>query len=259
MEDGGKVINEIINAPLNGERLFSKLTSLENLPKPLVELRKALTRVKDEVEKDAAVVAALVLYKTLINNAKAYGEWAELYKWARSLVGRGEFTVAAGDIERLRGSHRRLEEVAEEVRRELNRLLVLYSQSDFYKEKPNLLNKLKQPLEVNLGEAEELAEARSDELSEFVGVNMGTRVYAALLSVARGGIYGHIATLFMGEGALADIVMSAPVTAYEKARKIAGARGETVDPSRSRRGGGEGWGDRWGARWGGGSATCEGG
>jgi hypothetical protein len=39
----------------------------------------------------------------------------------------------------------------------------------------------------------------------------------------------------MGEGALADIVMSAPVTAYEKARKIAGARGETVDPSRSRR------------------------
>ena len=37
-----KVISEIINAPLNGERLFSKLTSLENLPKPLVELRKAL-------------------------------------------------------------------------------------------------------------------------------------------------------------------------------------------------------------------------
>jgi hypothetical protein len=40
----------------------------------------------------------------------------------------------------------------------------------------------------------------------------------------------------MGEGALADIVMSAPVTAYEKARKIAGARGETVDPSYSRKG-----------------------
>jgi hypothetical protein len=47
---------------------------LENLPKPLVELRKALTRVKDEVEKDAVAVAALVLYKTLINNAEAYGE-----------------------------------------------------------------------------------------------------------------------------------------------------------------------------------------
>ncbi len=40
----------------------------------------------------------------------------------------------------------------------------------------------------------------------------------------------------MGEGALADIVMSASVTAYEKAGKIAGARGETVDPSSSRRG-----------------------
>jgi hypothetical protein len=145
------------------------------------------------------------------------------------------FTVAAGDIKRLRGSQKRLEEVAEEVIEELNRVLVLYSQSDFYKERPDLLNKLKQLLEVNLGEAEELAKARSDELSEFGGVNMGTRAHAALLSVARGGIYGHIAMLFMGEGALADIVMSAPVTAYEKARKIAGARGETVDPSRSRR------------------------
>jgi len=76
-----KVISEIINAPLNGERPFSKLTSLENLPKPLVELRKALKYVEDktkidEVVQDAAVVAALVLYKTLINNAGAYREWA---------------------------------------------------------------------------------------------------------------------------------------------------------------------------------------
>ena len=71
-----EVINKVLNAPQKRERPFSKLTSLENLPKPLVELRKALTRVKDEVEKDAAVVAVLVLYKTLINNAGAYREWA---------------------------------------------------------------------------------------------------------------------------------------------------------------------------------------
>jgi hypothetical protein len=89
-----KVISEIINAPLNKERPFSKLTGLKNLPPPLVELREALKDVKDEVEKDAAVVAALVLYKTLINNAGAYREWAGWYKWARGLVGR-EFTVAA--------------------------------------------------------------------------------------------------------------------------------------------------------------------
>jgi hypothetical protein len=230
-----EIINEVINAPLKGERLFSKLTRLENLSPPLAELRKALKHVKGEVDKDAAVVAALVLYKTLVKNAEAIGEWAGWYKWARGLVERQVFTVTAEEVKRLRGSHRRLEEVAEEVIEELNRVLVLYSQSDFYKERPDLLDKLKQLLEVDLGEAEGLAEARSDELSEFGGVNMGTRVYAALLSVARGGIYGHIATLFMGEGALADIVMSAPVTAYEKARKIAGARGETVDPSRSRR------------------------
>jgi hypothetical protein len=230
-----EIINEVINAPLKGERPFSKLTRLKNLPPPLAELRKALKHVKGEVEKDAAVVAALVLYKALVKNAGVYRGWAELYRWARGLVERQVFTVAAGDIKRLRGSQKRLEEVAEEVIEELNRVLVLYSQSDFYKERPDLLNKLKQLLEVNLGEAEELAKARSDELSEFGGVNMGTRAHAALLSVARGGIYGHIAMLFMGEGALADIVMSAPVTAYEKARKIAGARGETVDPSRSRR------------------------
>jgi hypothetical protein len=147
-----KVINEVINAPLNGERPYRKLTRSPNLPKPLVELRKALKDVKDEVEKDAAVVAVLVLYKTLVKNAEAYREWAELYKWARGLVERQEFTVAASDIERLREAHRRLEEVAEEVRRELNAVLTLYSQSGFYKE-TNFLNELKKHLEVDLGVA----------------------------------------------------------------------------------------------------------
>jgi len=231
-----KVINEVVNASLKRERPFSKLTSLENLPPPLAELRKALTRVEGEVEKDAAVVAALVLYKTLINNAKAYGKWAELYRWARSLVGRQVFTVAAEEVERFREAQSRLEEAAEEVIEELNRVLVLYSQSDFYKERPDLLNKLKQLLEVDLGEAEELAKARSKELSKYSDANMAIKVYAALLSIARGGIYGHAAMLLMGEGALADIVLSTPKTAYDKAGGIAGKRGEAVDPSRSRKG-----------------------
>jgi hypothetical protein len=188
------------------------------------------------VVQDAAVVAALVLYKTLVKNAGVYREWAELYRWARSLVEKQEFTVAAGDIKRLRGAQSRLEEVAEEVRRKLNGVLVLYSQSGFYKERPDLLNKLKQLLEVDVEKAEELAKARSDELSKFGGVNVGTKVYAALLSVARGGIYGHAAMLLMGEGALTDIMLSAPLTAYNEAKDVAKRRGEAVDPSRSRRG-----------------------
>jgi hypothetical protein len=65
---------------------------------------------------------------------------------------------------------------------------------------------------------------------------MGTKAYAALLSIAKGGIYGHAAMLLMAEGALADIVLLTPGGAYEKADDIAGARGEAVDPSRSRRG-----------------------
>jgi len=238
-----EVINEVVNAPQKRERPFSKLTRLENLSPPLAELRKALMNVKDEVEKDAAVVATLVLYRTLINNAEAYGEWAEVYRWARGLVGREEFTVAAGEVEKLHGSQKWLEEVAEEVRMELNGVLVLYSQSDFYKERPDLLNKLKQHLEVDIEKAEELAMARGNELYELGGVNMGTKAYAALLSISRGGIYGHAAMLLMGEGALADIVLPTPGGAYEKAWEIAKGRGEAVDPSRSPKGAVD-WEDR---------------
>jgi hypothetical protein len=53
--------------------------------------------------------------------------------------------------------------------------------------------------------------------------------------VARGGIYGHAAMLLMMEGALADIVLSTPATMHWKAGNIAKMRGETVDPSYSRR------------------------
>ncbi len=55
-----KVINEIISAPLKGERPYLKLAGSKNLPKPLVELGDALASM-DEVVQDAAVVAALVL------------------------------------------------------------------------------------------------------------------------------------------------------------------------------------------------------
>ncbi len=77
------IIKEIINAPLRGETSQSsrrpygallELAKSANLPKPLVELRKALKNVKDEAEKDAAVVAALVLYKALVKNAGVYKE-----------------------------------------------------------------------------------------------------------------------------------------------------------------------------------------
>jgi len=239
-----EVINEVINAPLRGKtsqsrRPYGALLELArsgNLPEPLVKLKEALARVKDEVVQDAAVVAALVLYKTLINNAKAYGKWAEQYRWARGLVKEQEFTVAVGKIRELREAHNRLEGVAGRVLEELNRMLVLFSQSDFYKGNPDLLNKLKSLLEVDFGIAEELAEARGVELSKYSNANMGTKVYAALLSIARGGIYGHAAMLLMAEGALADVVLSTPGGAYEKAKDVAKERGEAVDPSRSHKG-----------------------
>jgi hypothetical protein len=231
-----EVINEVVNAPQKRERPFSKLTSLKNLPKPLAELSDALKRALDkakidEVEKDAAVVAALVLYKTLVKNAETYGEWAGWYKWARGLVEKQEFTVSAGDIKRLREAHRRLEEAAEEVRRELNAVLTLYAlhSHDWYE-------KLRPHLEVDLGMAEELAEARRSELSKYSDANMGTKAYAALLSIARGGMYGHAAMLLMREGAIADVALLTPRSAYDKAKRVAKRRGEAVDPSRSPKG-----------------------
>ncbi len=57
------VVNEFINAPLNRERPFLRLARSLNLPPPLVKLKEALEYVQDEVVQDAAVVAALVLYK----------------------------------------------------------------------------------------------------------------------------------------------------------------------------------------------------
>jgi hypothetical protein len=72
-------IDGALKAPLRGERpykAFLKLAESANLPKPLVELRKTLMNVKDEAEKDAAVVAALVLYKTLMKNVGAGGDEA---------------------------------------------------------------------------------------------------------------------------------------------------------------------------------------
>ena len=237
------IIKEIINAPLKGERPFLKLSESANLPEPLVELRRALKRAEDmakidEVVKDAAVVAALVLYKTLINNAKAYEEWAGWYGWARGLVKGRKFAVKVEEVERLRGAQKRLEEVAEEVRRELNSVLSLYKSHS-----RELYEKLRPHLEVDVEKAEGLAEASYRRLSDYSDANMGTRAYAALLSIARGGICGHVAMLLAGEGALADIVLSTPEGVYQKAWRIAKGRGEAVDPSRSPKGAAN-WEDR---------------
>ncbi len=232
-------IDRVLKAPLRGERpytAFLKLSESTNLPPPLVELRRTLKDVKDEVERDAAVVAALVLYKTLVKNAEAYREWAELYKWARGLVKEQEFTVATEEVKRLQEAHRRLEEAAEEVRRELNAVLTLYASHS-----RDLYEKLRPHLEVDWVKAEELAEARSVELRKYSNANMGTKVYAALLSAARDGIYGHAAILLMMEGALADVALLTPTGAYEKVWEIAKGRGETVDPSRV---GAASWEDR---------------
>ncbi len=122
--------------------------------------------------------------------------------------------------------------------KELNSVLALYASHS-----RDLYEKLKPHLEVDFSLAEELAETRVKELSKYSEAGMGTKAYAALLSVARGGMYGHAAMLLMIEGALADIVLLTPKSAYNKAWEIAKGRGESVDPSRSPKGAVD-WKDR---------------
>jgi hypothetical protein len=201
-----RLIDGVLKAPLRRESPYTAFLKLggsrRDLPPPLVELRRALARVEGEAEKDVAVVAALVLYKALVKNAGAYGEWAELYKWARSLVGRQAFTVAADDIKRLHEAHNGLVGVAGRVLEELNTVLTLYSKSGFYKEAD--LKKLKSLLEVDLKRAEGLAEANYTRLSDYSDVCIGTKAYAALLSIARGGLYGHATYGRGGSGGHSD-------------------------------------------------------
>jgi hypothetical protein len=149
-----RTIDEVLKAPLNNGRPYLKLAESKSLPRPLAELRRALARTKDEAEKDAAVVATLALYRALVRSADAYREWAELYRWARGLAGRQEFAVTAEEVRRLREAQKRLEEAAEELRRELNGVLALYSQ------RRDLYERLRPLLEVDLKRAEGLAEAR---------------------------------------------------------------------------------------------------
>jgi hypothetical protein len=49
-------------------------------------------------------------------------------------------------------------------------------------------------------------------------------------------MYGHAAMLLMIEGALADVALLTPRSAYDKAKRVAKRRGEAVDPSRSPKG-----------------------
>jgi hypothetical protein len=52
----------------------------------------------------------------------------------------------------------------------------------------DLYERLRPHLEVDVKRAEELAEARRNELSKYSNAYMGTKAYAALLSVAKDGI-----------------------------------------------------------------------
>jgi hypothetical protein len=83
---------------------------------------------------------------------------------------------------------------------------------------------LRNLLDVNEDMARELAEAEAQKLSEFSGVNFGTKAYAALIAyreyaLGRRGVFGVAAWHWLEVGGSARLLYYAPGTAYLKAER----------------------------------------
>ncbi len=148
--------------------------------------------------------------------AEAHGKTGETL--GRIDAGRGVFTVTKDELAGFKKAWREALDAVEEFRKTTVRLA----------QKPELRSKL----EIDEIAARMLAVATVNELPAFDDLNEGTKAYAALLSIAKGGIYGHAASILLKEGRLADLPRNKPYTAYEEARKLARAVGEPLHPSR---------------------------
>ena len=153
--------------------------------------------------------------------AEAYAKIGEALKRLEA-VEKGPVEIDVGQIAEAREAWRHALDAVDEFRRAITRLI---------REKP----KLRQTLKIDEAAARRLATATVKELSLFKDVNAGTKAYAALLSLAEGGIYGHAAAILLREGRLAHLLRYTPYTAYDKAREAASMQRveKTSDVSRA--------------------------
>jgi len=150
--------------------------------------------------------------------AEAHGKTGETLSKIEEGVKQVVFIVTKGELAGLREAWREAYNAVDEFRKTTMRLA----------QKPELRSKL----EIDEITARMLATAKSKELSAFGELNEGTKAYAALLSIAKGGIYGHAASILLKEGRFADLLRYTPSTAHNTALKLARSAEESVDPSR---------------------------
>jgi hypothetical protein len=93
---------------------------------------------------------------------------------------------------------------------------------------------LRNLLDVNEDMAREFAEAEAQKLSEFSGVNFGTKAYATLIAyreyaLGRRGAFGKVAGYWLEVGGSAWLLYYAPGTAYKEAEKAGVERPAAVE------------------------------
>jgi tetratricopeptide (TPR) repeat protein len=183
---------------------------------------------EDENYKRALFYATLALEEAFGFYRSALAEYAEGLKKAvrREEVGEELFKRVVympdlGQLKQLAEEESRVFEDALKVLRErLNEYAVRHGLG-------GLLN-------VEEGVARGLTEAEAPELSEFGGVNFGTKAYAALIAyreyvLGRRGVFGKAAWYWLEVGGSAWLLYYAPVTAYIKAKKAEVGRPVAVE------------------------------
>ncbi len=169
-----------------------------------------------------ALEEAFSVYRTAL---RKYAEEREKAVEKRE-VGEGPFkkVVYAADLGRQRQlaeeEEAAFENALSALRERLNEYAVKYGLRDL--------------LDVEEGKARKLAEAEKTELSEFSGVNFGTKALAALIAyreyaLGRRGLYGAAAWHWLEVGGSAWLLYYTPWTAYNKAEKAGVERPVAVE------------------------------
>jgi 23S rRNA pseudoU1915 N3-methylase RlmH len=182
----------------------------------------------DEGKKKALFYAVLTLEETLGVYRSALRKYAEERGEVveKREVGEGPFkrvmyVVDLGRLRRLAEEESKaFEDALKVLRKRLNEYAVKYGLRDL--------------LDVKEGVARELAEAEHAELSEFGGVNFGTKAYAALIAyreyaLGRRSAFGIAAGYWLEVGGSARLLYYAPWTAYVKAEKARAERPVAVE------------------------------
>jgi len=179
---------------------------------------KAYSELNEE-KKRALFYAAFALEEAFGVYRTALRKYAEGVKKVE--VGEGLYVADLEKIKQLTEEEgKAFENALSTLRERLNKYAVRYGLGGF--------------LNVEEGVARELAEAEAPELSEFGGVNFGTKALAALMAyreyaLGRESVFGKAAWHWLEVGGSAWLLYYAPKTAYNKAERAKAERPAAVE------------------------------